>query len=71
MSSVSTPGNVLDGRRRNGHRGRIMETRTFDLVVPAGTMPCYEALPETEGAPFRGAVVVVQEAFGVNAQSKT
>ena len=44
-----------------------METRTFDLVVPAGTMPCYEALPEPEGAPIRGAVVVVQEAFGVNA----
>ena len=43
-----------------------METRTFDLVVPAGTMPCYEALPEPEGTPIRGAVVVVQEAFGVN-----
>jgi carboxymethylenebutenolidase len=41
-----------------------METRTLDLDVPEGTMPLYEALPD--GA-ARGAVIVIQEAFGVNA----
>jgi len=40
-----------------------MDTRTLRLDVPDGTMPLYEALPE---GPARGAVVVVQEAFGVN-----
>ncbi len=44
-----------------------METRTFDLVGPDGPVPCYEARPDTGAAPARGAVVVVQEAFGVNA----
>jgi len=44
-----------------------MEIRTFDLVGPDGTMPCYEALPKPGGMPTRGAVVVIQEAFGVNA----
>jgi len=41
-----------------------METRTFTLDVPDGAMPVYEAVPEGDA---RGAVVVVQEAFGVNA----
>jgi carboxymethylenebutenolidase len=41
-----------------------METRTLNLVVPEGTMTLYEALPD--GA-ARGSVIVVQEAFGVNA----
>jgi carboxymethylenebutenolidase len=40
-----------------------MDTRTLSLDVPGGSMPLYEALPED---PARGAVVVVQEAFGVN-----
>ena len=40
-----------------------METRTCTLDVPDGPMPLYEAVPD--GA-ARGAVVVVQEAFGVN-----
>jgi carboxymethylenebutenolidase len=40
-----------------------METRTVDLDVPEGTMPLYEVLPD---APPRGAVIVIQEAFGVN-----
>ena len=41
-----------------------METRTLSLDVPDGTMPVYEAVPDGNQ---RGAVVVVQEAFGVNA----
>ncbi len=41
-----------------------METRTLELDVPDGTMPLYEVLPD--GSP-RGAVIVIQEAFGVNA----
>jgi len=40
-----------------------METRTLTLDTPDGAMPVYEAVPD--GA-ARGAVVVVQEAFGVN-----
>jgi len=40
-----------------------METRTITLETPDGPMPCYEAAP---GADARGAVVVIQEAFGVN-----
>ena len=40
-----------------------MDTRTLTLHVPGGAMPLYEALPDGRA---RGAVVVVQEAFGVN-----
>jgi carboxymethylenebutenolidase len=43
-----------------------MSTGTLHLETPDGTMPCYEATPGGPG-PARGAVVVVQEAFGVNA----
>ena len=39
-----------------------MDTRTVDLHTPDGTMPLYEARPDDA----RGAVVVIQEAFGVN-----
>ncbi len=44
-----------------------METRTFDLAGADGPMSCYEAIPDRGGSPTRGAVVVLQEAFGVNA----
>ncbi len=44
-----------------------METRTFDLAGADGPMSCYEAIPDRNGPPTRGAVVVLQEAFGVNA----
>ncbi|HEY4929163.1 MAG TPA: dienelactone hydrolase family protein [Acidimicrobiales bacterium] len=40
-----------------------METRTLTLETPDGAMPVYEVVPD---GPARGAVVVVQEAFGVN-----
>ena len=40
-----------------------MNTRTLSLDVPDGPMPLYEAVPD---GPARGAVIVVQEAFGVN-----
>ena len=40
-----------------------MDTQTLTLDVPGGPMPLYEARPE--GA-ARGAVIVIQEAFGVN-----
>ena len=40
-----------------------MDTQTLQLVVPGGTMPVYQALPEGTA---RGAVIVIQEAFGVN-----
>ena len=40
-----------------------METRTLSLDTRDGPMPLYEAEPE--GGP-KGAVVVIQEAFGVN-----
>jgi carboxymethylenebutenolidase len=43
-----------------------METRTFELSSAVGAMPCYEAVPEPGDSPTRGAVVVLQEAFGVN-----
>ncbi|HEX4979956.1 MAG TPA: dienelactone hydrolase family protein [Acidimicrobiales bacterium] len=39
-----------------------MDTRTVELATPDGTLPLYEARP---GQP-RGALVVVQEIFGVN-----
>ena len=38
-------------------------TRTLELATPDGHMAVYEAVPEGEA---RGAVIVVQEAFGVN-----
>jgi carboxymethylenebutenolidase len=41
-----------------------MPATTIDLIGPQGTMPGYEAVPDRAG--LRGAVVVVQEAFGVN-----
>ena len=40
-----------------------METSTLTLDTPDGPMPLYEAEPD---GPPKGAVVVVQEAFGVN-----
>lgn len=43
-----------------------METRTTDLTTPDGPMPCYEALPDGGDGAAVGAVVVIQEAFGVN-----
>ena len=43
-SSVSTPRNVLDEPVPVGHR-EAMDTRTFELRVDAGAMPCYEARP--------------------------
>ena len=39
-----------------------MENRTLDLETPDGPMPLYEARPDD----VRGAVIVIQEAFGVN-----
>lgn len=43
-----------------------MDTRTLSLDTPDGTMLLYEARPDTADGPARGAVVVIQEAFGVN-----
>jgi carboxymethylenebutenolidase len=40
-----------------------VETRTVELQTVDGSMPCFEARPVV---PARRAVVVVQEAFGVN-----
>jgi carboxymethylenebutenolidase len=40
-----------------------MGTRTLNLDTPDGSMPVFEALPEGTA---RGAVIVIQEAFGVN-----
>jgi len=42
-----------------------MDTQTITLDTRDGAMPCYEAVPDAT-APRRGAVIVVQEAFGVN-----
>jgi carboxymethylenebutenolidase len=41
-----------------------VETRTLELDTAHGPMPLYEARPDGDA---RGAVIVVQEAFGVNA----
>jgi carboxymethylenebutenolidase len=41
-----------------------VNTRTIELATEHGPMPLYEARPDGEA---RGAVVVIQEAFGVNA----
>lgn len=40
-----------------------MPETTFTLTTPDGPMECYEATPDSDA---RGAVIVVQEAFGVN-----
>lgn len=40
-----------------------MKTETIELQTPDGPMEVYEAVP---GADPRGAVIVIQEAFGVN-----
>lgn len=40
-----------------------MSTATIELATPDGPMAVYEATPEDEA---RGAVIVIQEAFGVN-----
>jgi carboxymethylenebutenolidase len=40
-----------------------VNTRTVELDTPHGPMPLYEARPDSEA---RSAVVVIQEAFGVN-----
>ena len=40
-----------------------MAEQTISLATPDGAMECFEAMPD--GTP-RGAVVVIQEAFGVN-----
>lgn len=40
-----------------------MSERTIEVSTPDGPMAVYEARPE---APTRGAVIVIQEAFGVN-----
>ena len=41
-----------------------MNTHTLELITAHGPMPLYEARPDGEA---RGAVIVIQEAFGVNA----
>src|SRR5437762_10553485 len=43
-----------------------MSGRTLTLQTPDGPMDLYEAVPEGGTAEARGAVIVVQEAFGVN-----
>jgi carboxymethylenebutenolidase len=40
-----------------------MQTRTIELNTPGGPMPLYEAIPDGDA---RAAVIVIQEAFGVN-----
>lgn len=44
-------------------RFATMATSTIEVDTEDGPMPLYEAAPE---APARGAVIVIQEAFGVN-----
>jgi carboxymethylenebutenolidase len=41
-----------------------MQTQTIELATPDGPMDVYEATPDNSSQ--RGAVVVIQEAFGVN-----
>ena len=50
--------------RARGARQRPMTTRTVQLATPDGPMDLYEAAPD--GATPTAAVIVVQEAFGVN-----
>jgi carboxymethylenebutenolidase len=40
-----------------------VSTSTFDVTTPDGTMAVYEARPDGDA---RGAIIVIQEAFGVN-----
>jgi len=40
-----------------------MQTTTFEVETPDGSMPIYEAKPD---GPVEAAVIVIQEAFGVN-----
>lgn len=40
-----------------------MQTTTFEVQTPDGVMPVYEAKPDE---PVEAAVIVIQEAFGVN-----
>ena len=44
-----------------------MAEQTISLVTPDGAMQCFEAIPDGSR---RGAVVVIQEAFGVNEHIK-
>jgi len=44
-----------------------MQTTTFEVQTPDGPMPIYEAKPDE---PVEAAVIVVQEAFGVNEHIK-
>ncbi len=45
-------------------RMRLVETATVSIDTPGGAMGVYEAKPD---GPPRGGVIVIQEAFGVNA----
>src|SRR5262249_29313135 len=47
-----------------GTEGAEVNARTLELDTAHGPMPLYEARPDAEA---RGAVIVIQEAFGVNA----
>jgi carboxymethylenebutenolidase len=47
---------------RNETKGAFLETDTLELDTADGPMPLYEARPDDA----RGAVIVIQEAFGVN-----
>lgn len=42
-----------------------MQTATFEVDTPDGPMPVYRAKPD-DGEEVKGAVIVIQEAFGVN-----
>src|SRR5262249_18728395 len=56
-------GDTLQGLTRPHNSGGRMQTQTIDLSTADGPMALYEARPD--GA-ARGAVIVIQEAFGVN-----
>ena len=43
-----------------------METTTLEVETPDGAMPLYEAKPDGGKGNAKGAVVVIQEVFGVN-----
>jgi carboxymethylenebutenolidase len=47
---------------RTETEGAFLNTETLALETPDGTMPLYEARPDDA----KGAVIVIQEAFGVN-----
>jgi carboxymethylenebutenolidase len=44
-----------------------VDAHTVEIAVATGSMPCYEARPDPATRSVGGAVVVLQEAFGVNA----